>query len=73
MVGFDVPWESRSAVALALFFLLLVPIGRRFKRALGNDDIAFWMVSQRILPPVAMVIPVYVLFQQLGLLDTHAR
>ena len=42
-------------VALALFALLLHGLGRRFKRALGNDDIAFWMVSQRILPPVAVV------------------
>jgi hypothetical protein len=24
------------------------------------------MISQRILPPVAVVIPVYVLFQQIG-------
>jgi multiple sugar transport system permease protein len=30
------------------------------------------MISQRILPPVAVVIPIYVLFQQLRLLDTHA-
>ena len=37
----------------------------------GNDDIAFWMVSQRILPPVAVVVPVYVVFQHLGLLDTR--
>ncbi|TME81528.1 MAG: carbohydrate ABC transporter permease [Chloroflexi bacterium] len=40
------------------------------ERALGNDDIAFWMISQRMLPPVAAVIPIYILFQQLGLLDT---
>ena len=46
-------------------------IGRRFKRALANNDIAFWMISQRILPPVAVVIPIYLLFQQLGLLDTR--
>ena len=29
------------------------------------------MVSQRILPPVAVVVPVYVVFQHLGLLDTR--
>ena len=45
---------------------------RRFKRSLGNDDIAFWMISQRMLPPVAVVIPIYIFFQQLNLLDTWA-
>ena len=54
-----------------MFALLLLGFGRRFKRALGNDDIAFWMVSQRILPPVTVVVPVYVVFQHLGLLDTR--
>ena len=40
------------------------------KRGFGNDDIAFWMISQRMLPPVAVVIPIYIFFQQLALLDT---
>ena len=47
------------------------PLARRFQRALGNNDIAFWLISQRILPPVAVVMPIYVLFQQLHLLDTQ--
>lgn len=65
-----VPWQIAAIGALAVFVLLLQTIARRFKRALGNNDIAFWMISQRMLPPVAVVIPVYVLFQQLKLLDT---
>src|SRR5438046_2215808 len=66
-----VPWQLAAVSGLAVFALLLQTIGRRFKRALGNHDIAFWLISQRMLPPVAVVIPVYVLFQQLGLLDTQ--
>ena len=31
---------------------------------------AFWLISQRILPPIAIAIPLYVLFQQVGLLDS---
>ncbi|MGH6896251.1 MAG: carbohydrate ABC transporter permease [Geminicoccaceae bacterium] len=69
-VGLGLAWPIALAAALALFVLLLQTVGRRFKRALGNDDIAFWMISQRILPPVAVVIPVYVLFQQIGLRDS---
>jgi multiple sugar transport system permease protein len=65
------PWQLAVVAAIAIFFLLLQVIGRRFKRALGNNDIAFWLISQRMLPPVAVVIPIYVLFQRLNLLDTR--
>jgi len=70
-VALHVPWQIAVAVALAVFIILLQTIGRRFKRAIGNSDIAFWMISQRMLPPVAVVIPIYILFQRLHLLDTH--
>jgi multiple sugar transport system permease protein len=69
-LGLGLRWPLALAVALALFLLLAQTVGRRFRRALGNEDIAFWMISQRILPPVAVVIPVYVLFQQIGLRDS---
>ncbi len=71
VAALGVPVPVAIAVALALFVLLLLGFGRRLKRSLGNDDIAFWMVSQRILPPVTVVVPVYVVFQHLGLLDTR--
>ena len=67
-----VPWTIALAVAIVLFIILLQTIGRRFKRALGNNDIAFWMISQRMLPPIAVVIPIYILFQRLHLLDTYS-
>jgi multiple sugar transport system permease protein len=67
----DVPWPAAVAGATGLFLLGRASAGRRIPVALGNDDIAFWMISQRILPPVAVVIPVYVLFQRLHLLDTR--
>ncbi|CAG4889025.1 carbohydrate ABC transporter permease [Paraburkholderia gardini] len=56
---------------LALFFLLLRPIIRRARRRFGNDDILFWIISQRILPPVVTVIPIYLMFKSVGLLDTR--
>jgi multiple sugar transport system permease protein len=66
----QVPWPVGVAAGFALFLLLLNTAARRSKRAVGNDDIAFWMISQRMLPPVATVIPIYIFFQQLRLLDT---
>jgi multiple sugar transport system permease protein len=67
-----VPWQIAVAASLGIFAIILLTIGRRFKRSLGNDDIAFWMISQRMLPPIAVVIPIYILFQRLNLLDTRA-
>lgn len=64
------PLPLAAASAAAVFVILYAAIARRFRRTLGNNDIAFWLISQRILPPVAVVIPIYVLFQRLGLLDT---
>jgi multiple sugar transport system permease protein len=66
-----IPWWASTSVALALFFFLVRAFGRHFKMALGNGDILFWIISQRILPPIVVVIPVYVMFQAVGLLDTH--
>ena len=57
------------ASAVAVFAILAQAIGRRSTRTLGNSDIAFWLISQRILPPIAVAIPLYVLYQQVGLLD----
>lgn len=37
----------------------------------GNDNILFWILSLRMLPPIAIVLPLYVLFRTLHLLDTH--
>jgi len=66
-----VPWQVAVVSGVAVFALLAQAIARRFRRTLANDDIAFWLISQRILPPIAVVVPLYVLFQQVGLLDTQ--
>jgi multiple sugar transport system permease protein len=70
VVVVQVPWPVGIAAGFGLFLLLLNTLARRSKRGVGNDDIAFWMISQRMLPPVATVIPIYIFFQQLRLLDT---
>jgi multiple sugar transport system permease protein len=71
VVRLGVPWQVGLAIGLAVFALLALALRRRFPRALKNQDIAFWLISQRMLPPVAVVLPIYVLFQQVGLLDTR--
>ena len=66
-----VDWKLAVAVAVAVWFLLVRSIGRTFTKSVGNSDILFWMISQRILPPIVTVVPIYMMFQNLRLLDTH--
>ena len=34
-----------------------------------NNNIAFWFVSQRMMPPIALVVPYFLLFGRIGQLD----
>lgn len=49
-----------AAYALARFRFKLIP----------NRDLTVWFLSQRVLPPVATVVPFYLVMRTLGLLDT---
>jgi len=37
----------------------------------GNNDIAFWFISQRIMPPIVIVLAFLIMFRYLGLVDTQ--
>ncbi len=37
-----------------------------------NNDIAFWIISQRMLPAVVVILPYMIMFRIFGLIDTHA-
>lgn len=36
-----------------------------------NDNIAFWIISQRFLPPALFVVPFLILYSRTNLVDTH--
>ena len=42
----------------------------RFKVPL-KDDLMFFILSTRMMPPIAVAIPVFLMYRQLGLSDTH--
>ena len=42
----------------------------RFKVPL-KDDLMFFILSTRMMPPIAVAIPIFLMFSQLGLKDTH--
>lgn len=61
---------SISATALTLVFgvACAYAIGR-FR--IGGRGLSMWILSQRFLPPIALVVPLYMMFRELGLLDTY--
>ena len=71
IIALGAAWQIAVASGIVIYFIVAQGIGRRFKGTMNNNDIAFWLISQRILPPVTVIIPVYILYQQLGLLDTQ--
>ena len=69
-------FQNSLIVALgttALSLLLGVPTAyalARYRFA-GNADFGFWILTTRMTPPVAMLIPFFVVYIRSGLFDTH--
>lgn len=62
---------SASAISLVLGTLAAYGLSR-FKFKVGpitNSDITFFFISQRIMPPIVLAIPFFLMLQALGLLD----
>lgn len=66
---------SLSASILAVVLGSMAGYGlARFNYKFGpfrNKDISFWFLSQLILPPVAIIMPLLILYRRLNLIDTH--
>lgn len=60
-----------SALALVLGTPAAYALARFHFRLPPNRDLTLWFLSQRVLPPVATVIPFYLVMRTLGLLDTY--
>lgn len=63
---------SASAISLVLGTLAAYGLSRFTYRVglIRNADIVFFFVSQRIMPPIVLAIPFFLMLQFLGLLDT---
>lgn len=40
-------------------------------RVPGKDDLLFFILSTRMMPPIAVAIPIYLMYRAVGLSDTH--
>lgn len=62
---------SASLVALLLGVPAAYALARfRFRRP-PNEDLTLWFLSQRLLPPIATVVPFLLIMRFLGLIDTR--
>jgi multiple sugar transport system permease protein len=59
------------STAAALLIGAMAAYGLARFRFPGSRDVAFFILSTRFAPAVAFVIPIYVIVQRLGLLDTR--
>ncbi len=63
-----------SAVGSTFFGLMTAYALTRARFKFGfmkNEDILFWIVSQRIMPPIIIVFAIFSMYRTLGLLDSH--
>ena len=58
----------------ALGLLVAVPAAwsMAFQPTRRTRDVLMWMLSTKMMPAVGVLIPIYILFQRLGLLDTRS-
>lgn len=58
------------STAIAVVFGAMAAYGLARFPFKGNRDLAFWMLSTRMAPPIAFIVPMFVLIKTIGLLDT---
>jgi len=61
--------SSASTVLSTIFGTMMAYSLARFNT--GGKHLAFWVLSQRFLPPVAVILPIFLLFRSWKLYDTH--
>ncbi|MCO5066167.1 MAG: carbohydrate ABC transporter permease [Rhizobiaceae bacterium] len=61
---------ASGATAITLVFATLLVYGITRFRFRARNPLLMWILNLRMLPPIAIVIPYYVLYSQVGLIDT---
>ncbi len=65
-----------SLIVVGASVLLALAIGSlaayalaRFRMGRLNDRLSFWVLAPRMIPPIAIVVPIFLILQQVGLLN----
>jgi len=61
-----------AGINVALVILVSVPAAYAVARfRVGGDNLSFWVLSQRMLAPIAVILPLFLLFSRVHLVDRH--
>ncbi len=60
-----------GSTALSVVLGLTAAYGFSRLKVPGKDDLLFFILSTRMMPPIAVAIPVYLMYRELGLSDTR--
>ena len=67
------PMVRSSLAVISVLALLAAPcLGRNTRGAIGSNGVLIGILASRILPPVVIVLPLYVVAQRIGALDTRS-
>jgi sorbitol/mannitol transport system permease protein len=64
-------WITLASTLLALALGFPAAYAMAYYRTKRTDGSMLWMMSTRMLPPAGVIVPLFVLFRDLSLLDTH--
>lgn len=64
-------WISGGATLLALALAIPAAYAMAFFPTKRTRGTLLWMLSTKMLPPVGVLVPIYILFRNLGLIDTR--
>ena len=62
---------SVGSTVLGLMIAIPAAWAMAFVPAKRTKDVLMWMLSTKMLPPVGVLIPIYLIFRDLGILDTR--
>lgn len=62
---------ATASTFLSVFFGLLAAYAFSRFRVRGEADLLFFILSTRMLPPVVVTIPIFLMYRAVGLYDTH--
>jgi multiple sugar transport system permease protein len=68
-IGNSLIVASVSTVLALVFGTICAYSLARFRT--GGDNLAMWILSQRMIPPIAIVFPIFLLYVALGWVDTY--
>ena len=62
---------AAGSTVISIFLGSLAAYGLSRFKIKGGKHVSFWIISLRMMPPIVIILPLYVFFSRLRLIDTH--